>query len=172
MSGRFDEGGPLLTEDSEEYCQDPHMPVQQSNFSCVLSSSIGLMMLLLLVTCLAAVFAAKNEEAVADTKVPCLLKKTNSAPCPHETLKIFIPATAENKWPTGLYFVVSEYNSNPSRNSIIYSENGMYLKQHSPAEKLKCTSFVSELCIDGKYILYADSNRQDESTSYVIACHI
>jgi hypothetical protein len=108
----------------------------------------------------ASLVAEQNNEV-------CVLEKSslNTASCPHKTTTFLTPATFDGNWPSGF----SVYFFTKDDQSLLHSENGMYMKS-STTSGSKCKAFMTELCLDGDYLVYTTSKLNAPETGYVYAC--
>lgn len=97
----------------------------------------------------------------------CILETAiNNNNCAHETTKFLVPATENGNWPAAFsmhLFTGKDWGT------LVHSENGQYSKSSSPVG-MKCKSFLTELCLDGDYLLYAYSKTDARVTANVFVC--
>ena len=150
-------------------------------------SAIAVVIGLLILTVCAAMYKLGEEEALVQRAHAsliaeknddlCILQKSDSeiASCPYPTIKFYVPAAVDGKWHDGFSFIVfkkSKHSGDINEFedlSMVYSENGKYLKNTLP-EGMVCKNYMSEVCLQGDYVLYASSENTAVETGYVVAC--
>jgi len=162
---------------------DDSFTVPPSNTLLRVGSAVTVIISLLLITVGAAMYKLAEEEAIIlrahDSLLSenydelCILKKSSSelqGQCSHPTTKFFVPGAVDGSWPVGFSFVVLKDSDGTSGDkSVLHTENGRYIHNPLP-EGEQCKAYMTELCLDGAFVLYASSKVDAPQTSYVIAC--
>lgn len=169
------EGG----DDDYDNRSDDSYSVRPSHTLFRVVSAVTVIITLILVTISAAVYKLGEEKSLVlrahaslvteENDDLCILQRkgSNVSSCPRQTTKFYVPATIEGKWPTGFSFAI--FQKSPSGMIVLYSENGKYIQDTLSAD-IVCETYMSELCLDGDYALFARSEVTAPDTSYVMVC--
>ena len=83
---------------------------------------------------------------------------TGSEHCSHGLTAFEVPSS-NGRWPANFYWLIIKDRSKDStgtkENSIIHQEKGVFLQ----ADNIKCSKYVSRLCINGDNILYTNGKQ-------------
>ena len=81
--------------------------------------------------------------------------------CPHATTSFLVKADEDGRWPKGFSWTVLkdslEEDGDGHSKAFLHSEKGEFDAMRAKGRDIQCKNFVTELCLSGTYIVYANS---------------
>ena len=98
-------------------------------------------------------------------------KQNIAKTCDHRTTKFYVNANEEGKWPEGFsWTVLKDAGSDSEEKSFLHAETGKFDQSLSAGQDIRCKKFVTELCLKGDYVVYANSDHPSSADSSVDVC--
>jgi hypothetical protein len=181
--GQVDEESPLLSRTGSE--ESSH---SRYSASFKLASAVTIVFSLFLLSLGVAVYREVDMEKVhAEIKLVentelqtapydlCALnsKVHASLICASRTTKFYVDADDNGKWPAGFSWTVLKDtgNSQQGERSFLHLEKGEFNSELSAGKDIRCKKFVTELCLSGNYVVYANSDEPSSSAASVSVCN-
>ena len=92
--------------------------------------------------------------------------------CPYKTTRFIVDGNENGCWPIGFSWTVLKDpgDTESGEKTFLYSEKGKFDVSSKATEKIKCKKFVTELCLAGNYVVYANSENPSSIASSVNVC--
>ncbi len=93
--------------------------------------------------------------------------------CPHATTDFVVNGDGDGRWPRGFSWTVLKDISpgDMSDKSFLHSEKGTFDESKTNGKDIQCKRFVTQLCLTGNYIVYANSEDAVSAHSAVNVCN-
>lgn len=112
---------------------------------------------------------APSSSSSSSSRAACPLTSTASSSCTWNTMTFLVEADPSGQWPEGFsWTLLKDSNGDKARKSVIFTTNGEDAAKSYA--HVYCKSFDTELCLSGKYLVYANSVNLD-SVSAVKVCN-
>ena len=94
-------------------------------------------------------------------------------PCRHSTTAFTVLGNEDGRWPVGFSWTVlkDEGEESEDQRSFLHTERGEFDLTKTHGNDVQCKKFVTELCLSGDYIVYANSDHKDSANSAVNVCN-
>lgn len=93
--------------------------------------------------------------------------------CSHPTTDFTVLGNDNGRWPTGFSWTVLKDSSDlmGDQKSFLHTERGDFDHAKTNGHDIQCKKFVTELCLTGDYVVYANSDNEESASSAVSVCN-
>ena len=196
--GQYDEESPLLITPNYSAPANASESKRQLSASFKMASAVAFVFSLFLITMGVAVYENNDENSMkiradmfqltpeseqtqpsSSSSSPslssylpsCSINSEVATSCRHITTKFVVDATEAGEWPHGFSWTVlkdSSVEGSQNDKMFLHSENGNYFSKDK--DVIKCQKFVTELCLAGNYVVYANSEDSATVDAAVSVC--
>ena len=92
--------------------------------------------------------------------------------CPHPTTSLAVLGDEDGRWPAGFSWTVLKDGDDGvgDHKSFLHTERGEFDHTRTHGNDVQCKKFVTELCLSGDYVVYANSDNEKSANSAVSVC--
>ena len=91
--------------------------------------------------------------------------------CASKTTKLTVIGDHNGKWPQGFSWTVLKDGALDTDKTFFHTEKGEFDSDLVKGKAIKCRQYVTELCLTGDYVVYANSDDELSATSAVNVCN-